>query len=414
MSVALLILGLAAVLGLANARRPLRNPVLIGVSWLAAWVTTELAPHLVVGGTVLAGVLAGLGGVEHASGVIGLALVVLAIPLIVRARQSAEHVDEAVAELDPYEPRVRYPARHVALPFLAWRRRDIRRVNGIEYVPTRPRRKLDVYLPREAGDHRPAIIHVHGGAWVIGSRKEQGVPLLGHLAANGWVGFNVDYRLSPRATWPDHLDDVRAAVEWVRAHAGEYGVDPDFIAITGGSAGGHLTAMAGLTIDGLAAAVPFYGVYDLLDEDRRHVSMLQHVLERLVFKARRADDPQRYRDASPLFNVHPGVPPFFVIHGESDSLVPVEEARRFVERLRAVSGERVLYAEMRGAQHAFDVIPSWRTIPVIEAIERFLAAVRSDRQAPGDDVHRAAEQPGDDGVGHLAEGAEREVDRPRT
>jgi acetyl esterase/lipase len=207
------------------------------------------------------------------------------------------------------------------------------------------------------------------------------VPLLGHLAANGWVGFNVDYKLSPRATWPDHIDDVRAAVEWVREHAEEYNVDPGFIAITGGSAGGHLTALAGLTIPGLAAAVPFYGVYDVLDESGRHVSMLQQILERLVFKARRRDDPQRYRDASPIFRVHPGAPPFFVIHGESDSLVPVEEARQFVARLRDVSGERVLYAEMRGAQHAFDVIPSWRTIPVIESIERFLATVRARREA---------------------------------
>jgi len=229
----------------------------------------------------------------------------------------------------------------------------------------------------ESGEPRPAIVHVHGGAWMVGSRREQGVPLLGHLAANGWVGFNVDYRLSPRATWPAHIDDVRHAVEWVREHADEYGVDASFIAITGGSAGGHLSALAGLTIPGLAAAVPFYGVYDLLDEEQRHVPMLKFLLERFIFKVRRRKDPDRYRDASPMFRVHPDAPPFFVIHGESDSLVPVEEARAFVERLRAASNERVLYAEMRGGQHAFDVIPSWRTIPVIEAIERFLATVRA-------------------------------------
>ena len=382
-STLLLVLGIAAVLGVVNARRPMRNSLLIGLSWMAAWITTELAPHLVVAGTALGVLLAAAGGLDHTAGVVGAALLLaadaVAIPLIVRARRSAEHVEEVVADLDPHEPAVPYPGWHVAFPFAAWRRRDVRRINGIAY---RGRRKLDVYLPREeATAPRPAIVHIHGGGWVIGSRKEQGVPLLGHLAANGWVGFNVDYKLSPRATWPEHLDDVRAAVEWVREHADEYGVDPSFIAVTGGSAGGHLTAMAGLTIPGLAAAVPFYGVYDLLDERGRHVPMLQHVLERLVFKVRRREDPQAYRDASPIERVHPGAPPFFVIHGESDSLVPVEEARLFVERLRGVSGERVLYAELRGAQHAFDVIPSWRTIPVIEAIERFLATVRAGREA---------------------------------
>src|SRR3954452_15084667 len=397
-SVALLILGLWAVLSVANARRTFRAWPLIGISWMSAWLTTELAPHLVVLGTLAAGVLVGIGALEHTAGIVGLACVVLAdavaIPLIVRALQTANALEEIVDELDPHESVARYPRRHIAFPFLAWRRRDVRRINGIRY---RGRRKLDVYLPREAdpGERRPAIIHVHGGAWVIGSRKEQGVPLLGHLAANGWVGFNVDYRLSPKATWPAHIEDVGHAVEWVREHADEYGVDPDFIAITGGSAGGHLTALAGLTIPGLTAAVPFYGVYDMRDEDGRHVPMLQHVLERFVFKRKRSDDPDVYRDASPMFRIKSDAPPFFVIHGESDSLVPVEEARRFVERLREVSDERVLYAEMRGGQHAFDVIPSWRTIPVIEAIERFLANVRASARssaapAAGRDSPRAA------------------------
>jgi acetyl esterase/lipase len=397
-SIALFVLGLWAVLSVINARRPARNFALIGISWMSAWVTTELAPHLVVLGTIAAGVLVGVGGLDHTIGWIGLAGVVIAdavaIPLILRSLQSAKAIEEVVDELDPHEPVTRYPRGHIALPLLAWRRKDIRRINGIRY---RGGRKLDVYLPKEADatKRRPAIIHVHGGAWMVGSRKEQGVPLLGHLAANGWVGFNVDYRLSPKATWPAHIEDVRHAVDWVREHADEYGVDPGFIAITGGSAGGHLSALAGLTIPGIAAAVPFYGVYDMLDEDGRHVPMLQHVLERVVFKQKRSEEPDVYRDASPMFRIHADAPPFFVIHGESDSLVPVEEARRFVERLREVSDERVLYAEMRGAQHAFDTIPSWRTIPVIEAIERFLANVRASASssaapAAGSDSPRAA------------------------
>ena len=119
------------------------------------------------------------------------------------------------------------------------------------------------------------MIQVHGGGWILGSRSEQGIPLLNHMAANGWVGFNVDYRLSPRATLPDHVIDVKRAIAWVRENADELGVDPERIAITGGSAGGHLTALAALTANdrslqpgfedadtSVMAAVPFYGIYD--------------------------------------------------------------------------------------------------------------------------------------------------------
>jgi acetyl esterase/lipase len=271
-----------------------------------------------------------------------------------------------------------------------FRRRGVRVLRGVEYARVgRVRLKLDVYMPTApAVQPRPAIVQVHGGGWIIGSRREQGIPLLMHLAAAGWVGFNIDYRLSPRATFPDHLVDVKRAIAWVREHAAEYGADPGFVAVTGGSAGGHLSALAALTADdptlqpgfedadtSVAACVPFYGVYDFLDEDGLHLPLLHRVLERAVFKATRAEAPGRFRDASPVHRIHPDAPPTFVVHGERDSLVPVEEARRFVAKLREVSREPVLYAEMKGGQHAFDVVPSWRTVPVIEAIQRFLATV---------------------------------------
>ena len=272
------------------------------------------------------------------------------------------------------------------------RRKGVRHDRGVVYarhgaLPL----KLDVYRPElPARRPRPAIVQVHGGGWVSGTRKEQGIPLLNHLAANGWVGFNVNYRLSPYATWPDHAVDVKRAIAWVRDHAEEYGVDPDFVALTGGSAGGHICAFVALTADdrslqpgfeeadtSVAAAIPFYGVYDMLDEDAMHIPILHWVLERYVFKAFRDDDPDAFREASPTHRVHPDAPPFLVIHGDADSLVAVEDARRFVERLRDATDAPVLYAEMRGGQHAFDIIPSFRTAPVIEAIERFLHTVRT-------------------------------------
>jgi acetyl esterase/lipase len=400
-SVALLALGLAAVAGLVNARRPVRAWWGLVPSWMLAWVTVELAPHLVVLSAVGGGVLVALGALDHTLGWIGLALLagadLAAVPLMLRARRTVVDIGGQLRELDSAPAGSRYPRLHIVAPFLMLRRRGVRCVRGVEYArPGRSRLRLDVYMPDgpAKGDRRPAIVQVHGGGWVLGSRREQGIPLLTHLAANGWVGFNVDYRLAPFATYPGPVVDVKRAIAWVREHADEYGVDPDFVAITGGSAGGHLAALAALTHDdaglqpgfedadtSVAAAVPFYGIYDLLDDDAIHApAVFSMVLEPLVFKARRSDDPDRFRAASPVHRVHTDAPPMLVIHGESDSLVPVEEARRFAERLRSTSRSTVLYAEMKGAQHAFDVIPSWRTVPVVEAIERFLAAVRRDHQ----------------------------------
>jgi acetyl esterase/lipase len=409
-SILLLGLGLVAAIGVANALRPARVWWLVIGSWAAAWLTIELAPHLIAASAVLAAGLVALGALDHAIGVAGLVLLVAAdligAVFTWRALRSVVAARDAVAELDPAQDMPRFPRSHVVLPILMSRRRGVRHDRGLVYAkhgafPL----KLDVYLPTApASEPRPAIVQVHGGAWVSGSRKEQGIPLLNHLAANGWVGFNVNYRLSPYATWPEHAVDVKRAIAWVREHAADYGVDPSFVALTGGSAGGHICAFVALTADdpslqpgfedadtSVAAAIPFYGVYDLLDEDALHVPLLRWVLERYVFKAFREDDPEVFREASPMYRVHAGAPPFLVVHGDADSLVPVDDARSFVERLREATDSPVLYAEMHGGQHAFDLVPSFRTAPVIEAIERFLHTVRTRGDELGEGTEREFE-----------------------
>jgi len=218
----------------------------------------------------------------------------------------------------------------------------------------------------------PVLIYIHGGAWVIGDKREQGLPLLHELARRGWVTVTINYRLSPKATWPDHLVDCKLALAWVREHIAEYGGDPRFIAVSGGSAGGHLCSMLALTPGDPAfqpgfedaprrstACIPFYGVYDMsAGRGTGHYDKgLMTLLERRVFKRRYDDDPVVYHDASPLHRVNSDAPPFFVVHGTHDTLVPVAEARRFVEALRAVSDAPVLYAELPYTQHAFDVCP---------------------------------------------------------
>ena len=401
-SSALLGVGVLALLGATNARRAAASASWLGiVRWPAALAAIELAPLLIVLSLGAAILLAALDGLEGAAGWGGLGALLVAdamtVPSMLGARRLVLHVDGLARPFDPREAASRHPRSHAVLPFLMLRRAGVQRVHGVVYASHGGRDlKLDVYLPASpASAPRPAIVQVHGGAFCGGSRRE-GMPLLAHLAANGWVGFSIDYRLSPKATFPDHLVDVKRAIAWVREHAPAYGVDASFIAITGGSAGATLATLAALTAGdptlqagfdradtSVAALVALYGAYDLLDEEGANPAFAMRALERLVFKARRAEAPALFRAASPLHRVHPDAPPAFVIHGDIDTIVPGAQARRFVRRLRAVSRNPVLHTEVAGGHHVFDAVPSWRTIAVVEAIERFLWAVRHDTLRAG-------------------------------
>jgi acetyl esterase/lipase len=234
----------------------------------------------------------------------------------------------------------------------------------------------------------PVLFQIPGGAWTTGNKRGQAHPLMSHLAELGWICVAINYRHSPRNTWPDHIIDVKRALAWVKAHITEYGGDPHFIAITGGSAGGHLSSLAALTPNNpqfqpgfedadtrVQAAVPFYGVYDFTRfEDAMHPMMLP-LLERLVVKQPHLTNLQSYIAASPVNHVSTDAPPFFVLHGRNDSLVPVEQARGFVARLRQVSTQPVVYAELPFTQHAFDILGSARAAHAAVAVEQFLAEI---------------------------------------
>jgi acetyl esterase/lipase len=212
------------------------------------------------------------------------------------------------------------------------------------------------------------------------------------MASHGWLCSSIDYRLSPRATFPDHVVDVKRAIRWLKEHAREHGADPDFIVVTGGSAGGHLASLAALTPNApefqpgfagedttVQGCVSFYGVYDFTNRNGvyRHEG-LAGVLSRWVMKCKLDEARERYEQASPLYRVGSGAPPFFLVHGDLDSLVPVAEARHFHEALRDVSRAPVVYAEIPGAQHAFEIFPSLRSALAIDGVERFLFVVYSE------------------------------------
>jgi len=255
------------------------------------------------------------------------------------------------------------------------------------------RHRLDIYRARRTAPERaPVMVYVHGGAWVMGEKREQGKPMMHELVARGWVCVAINYRLSPKATWPAHIVDAKRAVAWVKAHIAEYGGDPTFVAVSGGSAGGHLCALLALTAGdsrfqpgfedadtSVDACVPFYGVMDMTGTDegaQRYGAGLLDLLEKRVMKTTAIEHPEIFRAASPMYRVHADAPPFFVLHGQNDTLVPVSVARTFVAALRAVSRAPVAYAELPLAQHAFDVLASLRCRATTDGVAAFLDAAR--------------------------------------
>ena len=273
--------------------------------------------------------------------------------------------------------------------------RDYAHDGDISYGECGSRNHLDIWRrpDLDRGERAPVLLQVPGGAWMTGNKRGQAHPLMSHLAELGWVCVAINYRLSPRSTWPDHVVDVKRAIAWTREHIADYGGDPDWIAITGGSAGGHLSSLAALTANDprfqpgfeeadtrVQAAVPFYGVYDFTRTDDAMHPLMAPMVAKHVFKVSRTDVAEPFRVASPITHVCADAPPFFVLHGTNDSLVPLEQARSFTARLGEVSREPVVYAELPCAQHAFDIFGSARAAHAAVAVEQFLAEVYAKRQ----------------------------------
>jgi acetyl esterase/lipase len=291
--------------------------------------------------------------------------------------------------LDPIPDRA--PLRTLIRPF-HHNRTGIERIKDIPYGDAGKRNMLDVFKPEGEVSGCPVVLQVHGGAWVIGEKEQQAMPLVHTLSRLGYVCVTMNYRLSPRAEFPDHLIDVKKAIAWIRENIVDYGGDADFLAITGGSAGGHLSSLAATTVNkpelqpgfedadtSISACVPFYGAYDFTNSEgiRGPSSDMKMMLERVVMPEKRVEDSAIWKLASPILLLDEQVPPFFVIHGKLDVLLWVEETRAFVDRLTAISVNDVAYVEVPGAQHAFDIFNSVRSIHAANAVARFLAYERS-------------------------------------
>lgn len=277
---------------------------------------------------------------------------------------------------------------------LSMRRADVELIRHIPYGPAGVRQQLDIYRPRylpEGGC--PVLLQIHGGAWMLGDKGSQALPLMYHLASRGWICVAANYRLSPSVGFPTHLLDCKAALCWIRENGSEYGMNPDFVAVTGGSAGGHLAALMGLTANrtelqpenpdtdtSIQACVPFYGVYDLMVRYKQHPNrqVYQRFLTGKVMHETAQDNPELWDLASPVAKIHADVPPFMVLHGTHDSLAVVNEGRVFSRKLREASKQPVVYVEMPGAEHAWEAVHSLRTEHTVDGVHRFLEWVRND------------------------------------
>lgn len=271
-------------------------------------------------------------------------------------------------------------------------RRDVYRTS-VRYGDD-PAQLLDVWRPKHLPtEPAPVLLFVPGGGWVHGGRILQGYALMSHLAQQGWVCLSIDYRVAPHHRWPRHLTDVKAAIAWARANVDKFGGDRNFVAIAGCSAGGHLAALAGLTpndpdlqgdlSDGadtsVDAVVGIYGRYDWEDRSTEERVRFVDFLERIVVGRKIDRHPEIFRQASPIAQIHPDAPPFLVIHGTGDSVIPVAQARSFVDKLKAVSRAVVSYIELPGAGHAFDMTDGARTGAMTTAIGLFLNQIHRNR-----------------------------------
>lgn len=206
--------------------------------------------------------------------------------------------------------------------------------------------KMDVYYPRVTQAPAPAIVYIHGGGWYTGDKTGgAGFSTIPELAAHGYLVASIDYRLAPRYAFPAQIEDVKGAIRHLRASAGSYNIDPERIGVLGDSAGGHLAALAGVTDDGsgfdvrganleqssrVQAVVDMFGPADLALFYRENYSLhIQHVFG--------TDDPLSpvIKKASPVSYVSADDPPFFILHGDSDAVVPLDQSLILYRYLKA-------------------------------------------------------------------------------
>ncbi|MEI7848278.1 MAG: alpha/beta hydrolase [Chloroflexota bacterium] len=267
----------------------------------------------------------------------------------------------------------------------------------LPYASLSVAQQLDVYLPDEGQGPFPVIISIHGGAFMIGYKRDtQALPMLEGLK-RGYAVVSINYRMSREAKFPALVQDVKAAIRWVRTESEKWGFYPQKIAVWGGSAGGYQAAMAGVTsgvpeLDDLSlgnaqessevqAVVDWFGPTDFLkmDEQIAAAGFIQgpeeehsgeQSPESLILGAQITLIPDQVRAANPETYIKANLPPFLIQHGTSDDIVPCLQSVYFVEKLTAQLGtEWVTLELLEGARHAD---PRFGTPENVERVFAFL------------------------------------------
>lgn len=245
-------------------------------------------------------------------------------------------------------------------------------------------RRLQIIVPHRAGYKFPLVVFIQGSAWRPQDRYAA-IPNLSHLAAKGYVVASVEIRHTDMARFPAPVEDVKCAIRFMRKHADAYGVDPNRVAVWGDSSGGHLALMTGLTIgeydnglnseqsDEVSAVVDYYGVTDLLTLGKYN-NILDHDAadspEGLLIGGSVPEHIELAKRASPIHqNLDKRLPPFLIVHGDSDQIVHVNQSIEMYKALRN-SGQNATFYKVVGADHGAGI---WSP-QVLDITERFLAA----------------------------------------
>ena len=244
------------------------------------------------------------------------------------------------------------------------------RLLDISYVTNgHERQKLDLFIPANATNSLPVIIWVHGGAWKGGSKEN---PMGRSYLSRGYAVASINYRLSQHAVFPAQIEDCKAAVRWLRAHAKEYNLDPDRFAAWGASAGGHLVALLGTSGDvksfdvgenldfssRVQAVVDFFGPTDLtlMSKDAPPNGPIDHDApdspESLLIGGPVQANKEKAAKANPITYVSKDAPPFLIMHGDKDNLVPYQQSELLRDALKQ-HGVPVTLKIVEGAGHGF-------------------------------------------------------------
>ena len=245
--------------------------------------------------------------------------------------------------------------------------------SNLAYATGSPAQKLDIYLPATGVSPYPVILAIHGGGFLSGNKTDMQITPMLRALTRGYAVVPIDYRLSSEAKFPAQINDVKAAIRWVRANAARFGLDPKRIAVWGDSAGGYLAALAGTSggvarlsdpsqgnagkSDRVQAVIDWFGPITLrrVDADfpagytgRRFSTSL--LSEYLGVDWRKF--PGKVKAADPTTYISAGDPPFLIEHGTADGTVPVQQSKRFAAALVRVLGHgRVTLHLLRGAHH---------------------------------------------------------------